>query len=157
MARQTDVLLLKINDLKMRLKQIILFGLIYTLVYFFLAIGCAAGGHGTLIFFAPLFTWILLFPALFLLTRLNRGFINYILFVVLMLMHYAHIVFFLSPLFSLDIDKGTMKIWEHRPEAILITAAWYLAGQIIIWIFFYNATRKQALLKQHKKQSFNSV
>ena len=131
----------------MRLKKIILFGLIYTLVYFFLAIQSAGGGHGTFIFFAPLFTWILLFPALFLLTRLNRGFINKVLFVVLMLIHYVHIIFFLSPLFSLDIDKGTIKVWEQYPGAILITAAWYLIGQLMIWIFFYKAVRKQELLK----------
>jgi hypothetical protein len=48
-----------------------LFGLIYTVVYFFLAIMSIGGGHGNFFLLTPVTGWIFIFIALFLLTILR--------------------------------------------------------------------------------------
>jgi hypothetical protein len=54
-----------------KMQRIVLFGLIYTIVYWFLAIwNIGPEGKGTTIFFAPLIAWLFLFVALFLVDNL---------------------------------------------------------------------------------------
>ena len=129
----------------MRKRYIILFGVIYTVIYLYLAIDLAGAGHGTLVFLTPLITWIFIFVALYLLTRLENSIVR-VFFVVLMLMHYAITLFFLRG-YSLDIDTGLLKMWERHPNFILFTIAWYLLGQIMIWVAFLKVkSRKNELL-----------
>jgi hypothetical protein len=124
-----------------------LFGLVYTVVYFFLAVAATGGGHGNFIFLAPLFSWVLLFPALFLLTKINKRFIYKAIFVVLMLLHYAHIIIFLRPLFSFVIDPIIKKDWDRSPEIFFILPTLYLAGQLVIWLIFFKSSRNREVLK----------
>jgi len=131
----------------MKLLYSFLFGLVYTFIYVLLAIGLAGGGHGIFIFLAPLFTWILLFPAFFLLTRLDKGFLYRVFFVVIMLTHYALTLIFLKPLFSFDSDPAAMKIWKYYPGYIIFTVAWYLSGQIIMWTLFFLSSKNQRVIK----------
>jgi hypothetical protein len=111
-------------------------------------------GHGIVIFVAPLITWMLLFPVFYLLTRINKSFINRFIFVVLMLIHYAQILLFLRPLFLLEFDQNDIKAWNRDPLLIVITAIWYLVGQLMIWLVFFFPTRKQVVLKKSHKRRF---
>jgi len=65
----------------------ILFAVVYTVVYAFLAILSTGGGHGNFILLLPLLTWAFNFVALVLLTRLESQMIR-IFFVVMMLAYY---------------------------------------------------------------------
>lgn len=79
---------------ELQMKHWIMFGLTYTVIYFVLAVALAGGGHGTFTFLAPLFTWVLLFIPLFLSNRLDN-LRNRVFFVLPILIHYAHTLFFL--------------------------------------------------------------
>lgn len=119
------------------------FAVVYTVGYFFLTLLTTAFGEssGTAIFLAPVFTWILVFIAIFLSDRADT-LLKRVFFVVSLSVHYAHILLFLRPLFSLDIDRGTELAWSRFPEMIIFAAAWYLLGQIAIWVVFLRSIRQ---------------
>lgn len=119
----------------------LLFGLGYTAGYAFLAIAAAAGGHGTFIFFAPLLTWVFLLAAVFLSNKCDQ-LLPRTVFIVLMVLHYAQISVFIRPVFTQGIDEHTVKMWEQAPVAQILIAAWYFAGQFIIWVLFVNGLRR---------------
>ena len=74
----------------------ILFAVIYTIVYVFLAMLATGGGHGNFIVMVPVnITWILNFAALILLTQLKYK-IAKLLFIVIMLGYYVWLFFMLS-------------------------------------------------------------
>ncbi len=116
------------------------FAVVYTLGYFFLAIGSTGAGHGTYIFVGPLFTWILVLIATYLSTRANT-LLKQIFFVVCLLVHYGHILIFLRPLLFFDIDPGTAVAWnlKNGPQMMLFITGWYVVGQIVIWLMFFRA------------------
>jgi hypothetical protein len=118
----------------------VLFAVIYTTVYFFLAFFSTGGGHGNFIVLLPLTTWLFNFVALFLLARLDSRTIR-IFFVVMMLVYYTFNLFILYPALS-DIHMVT---YPHA-EGILIPAVWYLLGQLILWTVFF----KEVLNQKHK-------
>ena len=121
----------------MRYLYLIGFGLVYTAVYFFLAIAAAGAGHGTYVFFAPVFTWLLVLIAVYLSGRANTAF-KKILFVVCLGLHYLHVLIFVAPIISGDVDFGTLSVWQTKngPQMFLLIAAWYLTGQAVIWFTF---------------------
>ncbi len=125
----------------MKIGHVILFGVIYTLVYVYMALGLAGAGHGTFIFFGPLLTWLLLCIALYLLTRLE-GTKSRIAFFVLMFIHYAFTLFFMRG-FPYELDEGTLKMWNRYPYYMLFAAGWYLIGQVLIWLIFYKALKNR--------------
>lgn len=132
----------------MRLRYIIAFGLIYSLVYFFLALDVVGmEGRGPLIFLAPLrpfgLPWIMLLTALFL-SRHLYSLRNVILWVLLMLSQYAISSYYLIPYLRFDSPEGEalMRIMNLRPEAVYYALAWYVFGQLIIWILFFMQLRK---------------
>jgi hypothetical protein len=120
-----------------------LFGLIYTVVYFFLAVMSTGGGHGNFFLLTPATGWIFIFIALFLLTRLKSLF-SHIFFVGIMLAHYLIILLFL-----LSLNDEITKDWSRVAgrEGILITTGFYLLGQLIIWFFFFKSVRNHQVLK----------
>ena len=108
-----------------------MFGFIYTVGYFFLAVLSTGGGHGNFYILLPLIPWLLMFVAIFLFGKLSE-LLNRIIFVLVMIMHYGIIALLL---FSYDFadDKGWTK--NHFPYPAVI---WYLAGQLIIWTELFN-------------------
>lgn len=121
----------------------ILFGVIYTLVYAFLAIALInPEGTGTGIFLIPLITWFFLFVVLYLLSRLE-SLRNRIFYIVLMLAHYIT-SFVLAHIVWNDSYKGKSRLsgtWEREPDIILFLVTWYLLGQLIIWIIFFKGLK----------------
>jgi hypothetical protein len=118
------------------------FTLVYTVGYFFLAILSTGAGHGTTVFLAPLFTWILLLVAIFLSSRADT-LLKKILFFTCLALHYLHILVFLRPLLLGDIDPGTAGMWRlgNGPAMFLFISAWYAAGQVVIWLRFIRSLR----------------
>lgn len=108
----------------------ILFGLIYTVGYFFLALMSTGGGHGNFYILLPLIPWFLLFVPIFLFGKLN-DLVSRIVFVLVMLTNYAVIMIFLLN-YSFTEDKGWTQ--NHFPYPTVI---WYFAGQLIIWAEFF--------------------
>ncbi len=108
----------------------ILFGFIYTVGYFFLALLSTGGGHGNFYLLLPLIPWILLFVAIFLFGKLDDLFMQ-ILFVTVMIVHYSLIIFFASD-YQFAEDKGWTQ--HYFPYTAII---WYIAGQIILWLMFF--------------------
>jgi hypothetical protein len=128
----------------------ILFSIFYTVSYFFLAILSTGGGHGNFIFLAPVFTWVFLLAAIGISGKLDI-FLVRIFFIFLMLLHYAHILIFIKPVFSEGFDPETLKVWQNQPQSILFVTAWYLIGQSIVWLMFYKE------IKNHQKAEGNSL
>lgn len=127
----------------MRLTYAVLFGLIYTVVYFFLAVMSTGGGHGNFFLLTPIVGWLFIFIALFLLIRLKSLFSS-VFFVSTMLAHYVIILFLL-----LSIRDEILKDWSRVAgrEGIFITVGFYLLGQLIIWLFFFRSIRNQQVLE----------
>ncbi len=108
----------------------ITFTLIYTVVYFFLALLNTGGGHGNYYLLTPAFPWLLLFPVIYFIGKLDTQ-LNRILFVLFMITHYVLVFVFLLN-YSFEEDRG----WKYGVP--LIPIIWYLAGQIAIWVLFIN-------------------
>lgn len=117
--------------------------MIYTVIYFFLAVMSTGGGHGNFFLLAPATGWIFIFIALFLLTRLKSLLIR-IFFAVLMLAHYGIILLIL-----LGIKDDIMEDWNRAAgrEGVFITVGFYLLGQLIIWFLFVKSIKNQQVLK----------
>jgi len=120
----------------LKLRHRIVFSIVYTIVYLFLAVAAVnPKGTGTNIFFSPLIAWPLLLAALFFLNKTDE-FRTRMFFVVFMLSHYA-ISIVLIYLFWADTYDGRSRIegmWERDPQWVIFAVSWYLAGQSAIWI-----------------------
>ncbi|MCY7347493.1 MAG: hypothetical protein LH614_14915 [Pyrinomonadaceae bacterium] len=108
-----------------------LFGIIYTVGYFFLAVLSTGGGHGNFYLLSPALPWLLLFIAIFLLGKLNDLQMR-IFFCGVMAVHYGLLIFLLSN-YSFSEDRG----WS-RYGLPYVPIIWYLAGQAIIWAIFFS-------------------
>lgn len=123
----------------------IIFGIVYTLVYAFLATAMInPEGTGTGIFLVPLLTWGFLFVVLYLSGRL-KGLKAHIFFILLMAAHYFINLLLISNFWNTpynggsSIHKGKSKLivsWENESNTILFLVAWYVFGQIFIWAMF---------------------
>ena len=103
-------------------------------IYVFFAVMSTGGGHGTFVFFAPLFTLPLCLVALALTNRLKELFPR-VIFVVLMCVHYAHTLLFLSGA-SAETWEETVTNWMAHGFLSLFTFGLYLTGQFGIWFYF---------------------
>jgi hypothetical protein len=109
---------------------------IYTIVYFFLALMATGGGDGNFIFLdAPFPTWILSFLAVCLSNWINhRNVRNY--FVLSLLIHYIAVFYFCIEYFqSKFFLKEEIKYFSW--EIHLLMFGLFLSGQIYIWSFFF--------------------
>lgn len=127
----------------MKVIGIILFGIIYSLIYFFLAVAATGGGHGNFYLFSPFATWLLIFIALFLLKRLE-SLVSRIFFIGLMLVHYVF-----TFLICLGMKEGITKDFNRASgmETFMFAGGVYLLGQLIIWVIFFNTIRNQKPLE----------
>lgn len=134
---------LEIERGDMKLQHLVIFGLLYSLAYIFFALNVVGmEGRGPLIFLAPLsplgLPWIVLLVALFVLSNIVSG-QRVVLFIIFMLVHYVMSLYsafsFLQDNGSSEVDAFT-RIMNLRPYAVYFTLAWYLLGQVIIWMRF---------------------
>jgi hypothetical protein len=98
-------------------------------------------GRGTSIFFAPWLPWVFLFIALFLLHVSESKIVIFIM----MIAHYGLTLICLSNYWN-DSYRGKSSFmlgWEGQRGLMIITFAWYLLGQIIIWVMFFKMQRNQ--------------
>lgn len=133
------------------MKHKFIFGLIYTTVYIFLAIGFVIAADNFKqfrqccampVFFAPIYTWILIFINLYLLNKLDK-LKNRIFFVLLLIVHYS-----VTILSIINLSPYTApEVWQTYSNKILFTIGWYLMGQIVIWGMFIKATMMNKNLK----------
>ena len=135
----------------MKLKYTLLFGVIYTIIYIFLAIASInPEGTGPAVFFSPLITWAFLFVALYLLHSLE-SLRSRIIFIAFMLSHYVISLLFLYIFgnWSYNGQSRLTRMWERDSNFILFTLVWYLTGQIVIWVIFFKIikNRERELLK----------
>jgi hypothetical protein len=121
----------------------ILFGVIYTVIYCFLAIISTGGGHGNFFLIMPFVTWLPIFIALCLLGFLEDPDAR-IYFVVLMLIHYGVTLFLF-----LGMKQNIINDWNRVAGRtfIFITSGFYLFGQLILWVGFFRSARNYQELK----------
>lgn len=118
----------------MRIIYGILFAIIYTLSYVFVAMLSTGGGHGNFIVMLPVhITWLINFIALILLTQLKHKIMR-IVFVVIMAAYYAALLYMLSNALN-DPDIPYKKL-VTEPSGVVFSTAWFIAGQLIIWALF---------------------
>ncbi len=134
----------------MKTSNKILFGVIYTLVYAFFAIAMInPEGTGTGIFLVPLLTWGFLFVVLYLLGRLESLRAR-IFFTLLMAVHYLINLLLINNFWNTpysggsSADKGKSTLlasWDRETNIILFLVAWYVLGQVFIWVKFFKEVR----------------
>jgi hypothetical protein len=117
-------------------------GLVYAAIYLGLAFGAAGAGHGTGIFFAAILPYglgLLFFPMIGFLAGDLRSFLSKVLFVSLMMIHYAFVINFLRWDWISE-PAYVEKIWNYSPLSIILPAGFYLVGQFAIWAVFIRKT-----------------
>jgi len=118
-------------------------GLLYAVVYFLLAFNAGGGGGaghgpGTGIFFAAVLPYgmgLLFFPVIGFLAGNLRAFMVKVLFISATVIHYALVVNFLR----IDWLRDSARIegmWMYSPISIVLPGAFYLIGQLVIWLLF---------------------
>lgn len=114
----------------------ILFALIYTVGYFLSALFSTGGGHGNFYLLSPTVPWIFIIAAIMLFGKLNN-LTTRIIFITVMTTHYILLTMFLTNYNFVD-DKG----WT-RHSIPIVPVIWYLTGQIIIWLLFFDEIIKR--------------
>lgn len=115
----------------------LLIGLIVGAIYVLFAALMTGGGHGNfiwiLMFFPPMLGF-LVFPIIGFLAVDLKARIYRIIFVLVMLFHYAGILIQLYG--SEALLNDTRKIWAFQPGVTILCATIYLSVQMVIWAFF---------------------
>lgn len=115
-----------------------LIGLVYAVIYLFFAIFPAGAGHGTYIFFIPLWPYLLgglFFPTLGYLGADLEPSSAKLCYLGLIVLHYILMVVFF---FYTDLAEWTYveKIWRQSSFGIILPIFVFVAGQIVIWMVF---------------------
>jgi hypothetical protein len=115
-----------------------LVGLAYAAIYLVLAFMAAGAGYGTGIFFAavgPYGLGLLVFPILGFLAGDLKPFLSKVLFISVLVIHYALVINLLRIDWLRDIAR-VEKMWNFSAWNILLPAGFYLLGQAVIWTVF---------------------
>jgi hypothetical protein len=104
---------------------------LYTVIYGFCALMAAGAGHGTVLFLLPLLTWIFYLVAFVFLDKLGRR-----AFIVLMTLHYGHLLLLTWVLLNHGLDPNDIKYWNSEPGIVVFSAIVYLIGQAAAWVLF---------------------
>ena len=128
-----------------RSTTILLFFAVYTVGYIALAIANVnPEGTGTAAFLLPLGPWILLLGSVYALIRSETLTSWRLLFILFSIAHYvATIVLFTT--FSEEPFRGESRLshaWTINKFWVVLTIAWYLVGQAILWILFVRENSK---------------
>ncbi len=126
----------------MKLWKLILFIIVYTLGYFLVALNVVGmEGRGPTICFSPFspfgLPWLLLIVAIYLLSHRSSSNIR-LFFVSLMVGHYAITAAnaIATTPFGNNETEALNRVMEMRPDSIYYALAWYVVGQVIIWLVF---------------------
>ena len=105
--------------------------ILYTVIYGFCALVAAGAGHGIVLFALPLVTWIFYLVAFVFLDKLSRR-----TFVVLMALHYSHLLLLSWALLSHGLDPNDIKYWNSEPGVVVFSIFVYVIGQFAAWLLF---------------------
>ena len=111
-------------------------GLLYAIIYAFLAFVAAGAGHGTGIFFVAIWSYglgLLVFPLIGFLAADLRPFLVKVIFISILAIHYAVVVKLILVGWAGDFPH-IEKMWNLSTWYILLPAGFYLVGQIVIWM-----------------------
>lgn len=115
-----------------------LIGLVYAVAYLFVAIFPASAGHGTYIFFIPLWPYLLgglFFPMLgYLGADLEPAYAK-LSYLGLLTLHYTLMVLFFS-FTNLADWTYVEKTWQQSNLAMILPLFVFVAGQVVIWMVF---------------------
>ncbi len=118
----------------------VIFVIVYTLVYIFLALDkLGTELKGPLVFLAPLATWLLLIIAVFTLSR-NMSTFRWIFVATLLVMHLFVTIVLVVDCFMQEGEK-IVYLWNRAPEGVIITVVWYMLGQVAIWLILFKFKR----------------
>jgi hypothetical protein len=132
----------------MQIFRNIVFGLIYSAIYAFLAIMSTGGGHVNSFLLAPLLPMVLILIALGVISKVY-DFAARVVFVALMSTHYLATIIFCWGVRMEILDDIADEL--NRPvgwQSILFTSAFYLLGQTVIWIAFVASIRNNPSVQQ---------
>jgi hypothetical protein len=107
-------------------------------VYLLLAFGAAGAGYGTGIFFAAILPYglgLLVFPILAFLAGDLRPFMSKVIFVSVLVLHYALVINFLRLEWMID-PVRIGRTWHSWPVNIILPAAFYFGAQLLLWFLF---------------------
>jgi Na+/alanine symporter len=125
------------------MKHNVVFGLIYTIVYFPLAFWAVnAEATGPIIFLAPALTWILVLVAIFLSKRLS-DFRNKTIFITLMLVHYVVTALAVVNAWDDQFPRIIKMIDYGDGWYLCFLLAWYTGGQVLIWTSLFRENVRQ--------------
>ncbi len=126
------------------MNRVMIFAVVYSLAYIFLAFQLTDAGHGTTIFLAPLtplgLPWLFLLAAFYLIT-LRRTTTTTFSFFLLAGAHYALTAVFICFMWSESLE-GTKRIWMLHPSWVVLTSATYVSGHVVLWSVFYKLFTK---------------
>lgn len=114
------------------------FGLGYFVIYFLFALWPTGAGHGTYVFFLPLWPYLLggvFYPAIGAIGADLRSALSKAAYVGLTLVHYLGIVGFYL-LTDLANPIYVSKVWHQSDIAILMPTTVFAVGELIIWLNF---------------------
>jgi hypothetical protein len=117
---------------------ILAFGLVYTLGYFLLTFLTIGAGHGTMIFASALPMWVIFLGCLVSLLWIERKDVRNGI-IGAMVVNYCVTALLIYAFESVEFSD-TIRYFEHYPEMVTYSLAWYLAGQIIFWILYFKKT-----------------
>jgi uncharacterized membrane protein (GlpM family) len=113
-------------------------GLVYAVLYFFLAFAASGAGHGTGLFLVAVLPYgfgLIAFPVLGFFAGDLRPFISKLFFIFVLVTHYALVINFLR-VDDLRDPVYVKKMWDLSPWYILLPAAFYIGGQLLLWSLF---------------------
>jgi len=115
----------------MRIALRAIVAILYTIVYAFCALMAAGAGHGIVLFLLPLVTWIFYLVAFVFLDQLRSR-----TFVILMSLHYSHLLLVAWGLIHHGLDPNDIEYWNSEPGVVVFSVVVYLIGQIAAWALF---------------------
>ena len=118
----------------------LLFFAVYTLGYSAFAIANVnPEGTGTAVFLLPLGAWVLMLGAVYALIRYEQLSSWAITFVLFSLLHYVATIGLIVtfPEDPYGEESRLARAWVINTFWVGLTIAWYLVGQIILWVLFF--------------------
>ncbi len=111
-------------------------GLGYVLVYLLFAAWPTGAGHGTYIFFLPIWPYLIggiFYPAIGMIGANLRASNAKIAYIGLILLHYVGIFYFYLATDMAE-PEYLVKVWRHSEIAVLLPFAIFSIGEIAIWL-----------------------
>jgi hypothetical protein len=121
----------------------LVWGIIFTGVYLLLAGAAAGGGHGALLFLAPLFPYglgLLLFPVIGFLAGNLDSFFTKSLFLIMLAVHYGLVLTVIKFMWVENVPYFE-KVWNSSPTLIILPLTFYVLGNLVAYAAFIHSLK----------------